>query len=100
MKYLHFFVDLQDNSILWHKKISGRQRCQWNKEALAVDEPFLRWIPALIFVLFTPNAMADPPGQPARAKNQTSFQPGRLSSQLCTPGMGVNLWGVSPLYEN
>ncbi|MFZ2396877.1 MAG: hypothetical protein WAW09_11395, partial [Smithella sp.] len=21
-------------------------------------------------------------------------------SELCTPGMGVNLWGVSPLYVN
>ena len=24
----------------------------------------------------------------------------RFSSDLCTPGMGVNLWGESPLYVN
>ena len=23
-----------------------------------------------------------------------------LCNPLCTPGMGVNLWGASPLYEN
>jgi len=23
-----------------------------------------------------------------------------LCTQLCTPGMGVSLWGVSPLYVN
>jgi hypothetical protein len=26
--------------------------------------------------------------------------PASLSMRLCTPGMGVNLWGESPLYEN
>ena len=25
-------------------------------------------------------------------------KPGRLCKGLCTPGMGVNLWGESPLY--
>jgi len=37
--------------------------------------------------------------------HSTTFQEGAEFSrsvlmQLCTPGMGVNLWGVSPLYVN
>ena len=34
---------------------------------------------------YTHNDTADPPGQPASAKNQTSLNPGRLSSQLLYP---------------
>jgi hypothetical protein len=28
------------------------------------------------------------------------LNPGRCPRTWCTPGMGVNLWGASPLYEN
>jgi hypothetical protein len=33
-------------------------------------------------------------------RDEAQRNPGRLSSDLCTPGMGVNLWGESPLYVN
>lgn len=55
MRYLHFLVDSQDNSIISQAKMTGRERRRQNNEAEAVGEYFLRWIPALIFVLFTPN---------------------------------------------
>ena len=29
-----------------------------------------------------------------------TVNPASLSMPLCTPGMGVNLWGESPLYVN
>jgi len=36
-----------------------------------------------------------PPPQ-GRRRSEVGF----CSNDLCTPGTGVNLWGVSPLYEN
>jgi hypothetical protein len=53
MRYLHFFIDTQDNNIISHERITGRERRRRNKEAEAVGEFFLRWIPALVFILLT-----------------------------------------------
>ena len=46
------------------------------------------------------NRGADRRRVPCRQAQLACAVPGVRSSALCTPGMGVNLWGESPLYVN
>ena len=47
----------------------------------------------------TCNEMAHLPGHRPETKTKKRLFPVKWSL-VCTPGMGVNLWGESPLYEN
>ena len=55
-----------------------------------------------IFFLTACALMASCPSPLGPAHNAADERPpkGVCSIRLCTPGMGMNLWGESPLYEN